>query len=735
MLSPEKLTPISDVLLDKVDQGAVLFNTDTAPIKISAFAPGILRFKLGNESRPDYGLLVENTRHYSLEVIENEEFYTLSFGDLKLDIYRSPFQIKLHDQNASVVTSPTDAHFRRQFRIPPLAKTDQGWMLALELRSGEAVYGLGEKYGPLNRRGQLVESYNHDALGVNAEISYKNSPFAWSTEGWGIWINTPARVVHGVGFPNWSHRTYVCEIQEKSTEFFLFTGETPVDILQQYYTLTGLPEIPPHWSYGTWLSKAYYRTADEALEAAKTIREKQIPCDVLNLDGRAWLDTKTRFAFEWDPSRYPDPKNFTDKVKKLGFKICVWEYPLVSIHHSLFKKLDENGWLLKDQKGETYIYNWDPAPFGEVLTPLPPSGMVDFTNPDAYAWYRDSHKALFESGVDIIKTDFGEQIPEDAIGFNGDTGSRLHNINALLYNRCVYEATRSFYGQDAMVWGRSGWAGSHRYPIQWGGDPQSDWEGLAGSIRGGLSWGLSGVPFFSHDTGGFYGEQPVEKLFVRWTQASVLSSHFRFHGIGPREPWHFPQQEALIKKWVEFRYQLIPYLKAAANVVKKGYPVMRAMPLAFPNDPAAWAFDEQYLLGEALLVAPVIREDDQKRVYLPKGDWYDYWTGKLFSGCQVLELISSLEQCPLFVKAGTILPLGPIVQHTNEIKPDQSITQLKIFGLSNSDFDLSWYGMSISEKGTGEVEIHGVNDNINIELIGNIKQSERTSCELSLKAD
>jgi hypothetical protein len=177
------------------------------------------------------------------------------------------------------------------------------------------------------------------------------------------------------------------------------------------------------------------------------------------------------------------------------------------------------------------------------------------------------------------------------------------------------------------VWGRSGWTGAQRTPVQWGGDPQSDWEGLAASIRGGLSWGMSGVPCYSTDIGGFYGDQPSKALYLRWVEAGVFCSHFRVHGIGAREPWQFgTDAEAIARRWFEFRYRLIPYIMGlVAEAAATGLPVMRAMPLAFPEDRAARGFDGQYMFGPALLVAPVVRADNRVDIWLPEGTWHDLW--------------------------------------------------------------------------------------------------------------
>ncbi len=722
MLEPEKLNPIGHVTLVEVLPSMVRFQTDAGPLEISAYAPGIFRFRMGPRTQKDYHILNGKTDPVSVQFQETEQgHYELRWDSVVLLVERETLHLDLKDSRGSLLTSTTGSHFRRRHRLPPCAKTDRGWFLSFHLHSGEPIYGLGEKFGPLNHRGQYFESYNHDALGVNAEISYKNNPFAWSPHGWGMFVHTTSKVAHGVGFPTWSHRSYGLEVQDEELDLFFMVADASAGLLQHYVRLTGAPQLPPVWSYGTWISRAYYRTAEEALEVAQTVRKKKLPCDVITLDGRAWLDTKTRFAFEWDPDRYPDPKQFTEQVRSLNFKLCVWEYPLISIHHPLFKELEAKGWLLKNQQGETYIYEWDPEPFGEVLTPLPPSGMIDFTHPDAYQWYGKSHHKLFKDGVDAMKTDFGEQVPEDAVASNGDTGLRLHNLNALLYNRCVYEASRQYFGNQAMVWGRSGWAGSHRYPIQWGGDPQADWEGLAASIRGALSWGMSGGAFYSHDIGGFYGGQPDKELFIRWTQAAVLSSHCRFHGIGEREPWHIDEEtESIIRQWLQWRYQLIPYLELCATATRTGLPMMRSMVLAFPEDAAAWPFDDQYMLGDSLLVGPILRADGKKRVYFPQGRWFNYWTGERIRGGYALNLEVPLNESPVFVKSGSVIPLGPVVEHTGEITKAKRVESWKVFDMPDKDSNFGIPGLRMQSTEPGVLHVSGIPESLKIQTFGNV---------------
>jgi alpha-D-xyloside xylohydrolase len=399
---------------------------------------------------------------------------------------------------------------------------------------------------------------------------------------------------------------------------------------------------------------------------------------------------ETRFNFQWDPDRFPDPRATLDAIHARNLRVCVWEYPYVSVHARLFRELAHREFLLKTADGEPYVFGWDTAPatspFGNVLTPLPESGIVDFTNPGAFAWWRDAHRALFDDGVDVIKSDFGEHVPDDAVTYSGDWGRRVHNVYPLLYNQCIFEATEKFQRDDAgppVVWSRAGWTGSQRYPVGWGGDPQSDWEGLAASIRGGLSWGMSGNPYHSSDIGGFYGSsQPTPELYVRWLQAAVFSSHMRVHGIGEREPWAFgPEVEAVCRKWLAFRYRLIPYLETViAHACATGVPVMRAMPLAFPDNALVRRFETQFMCGGALLVAPIVRAGGSVDIALPPGAWFDLNTRQRLPGQQVVRYRARLDQFPVFAREGHALPLGRAVQHTGEIDAANPLELLWVFG-------------------------------------------------------
>lgn len=658
----------------------VEFATEEGVLCISMLENGF-RIQTAEQRDYDYQILKTSPKAVECRLSDEEDKTVIESGDQRLVIYHDPFRFELWRGDKLCQSTPNDGHFVRPLRVPPLSRLAEGWYMSFNLQSGEAVYGLGEKWGKLDKRGQLIRSMNHDALGVNAEISYKNTPFCWSPEGWGIFVHTPSPVTHGVGYAPWSQRSYGVLVEDCHLDIFVLTTDADnpgADLIKQYSDLTGYAPVPPDWSTGIILSKAYYQDAEELLATARAVREQNMPCDVITLDGRAWQDTDTRFAFEWDKTRYPDPKPIMDELKDMNFKICIWEYPLVSVQNPLFDKMAEKGWLIKDRRtGLAFRYQWDVSAFGDVLTPLPESGIVDFTHPDAYAFWRDSHKPLFDLGVDMIKADFGEQIEDPhMVAHNGEYGTALHNVYSLLYNRCVYEAASRYCKTGPFLFSRSAWTGSQCYPAQWGGDPQADWGGLAANIRGGISWGLSGAPFYATDVGGFFKDTRDDELYVRWCQAGVFSAHMRLHGIGQREPWSYSSEAGqAASEALKLRYQMLPYLKKYLQIASDtGMPVQRAMVLAFPDDPAAWSFEDQFMFGDDILVAPAYRPGGAVTVYLPGGEWVALQNKQVYSGSKVHKLTLTLNEMAVFVRSGAELRLAELVEHLDNLK----IEELKI---------------------------------------------------------
>jgi len=280
-------------------------------------------------------------------------------------------------------------------------------------------------------------------------------------------------------------------------------------------------------------------------------------------------------------------------------------------------------------------------------------------------WYKGLLRRLLKMGAAAIKTDFGETIDMHA-SYRGMDARRLHNIYCLLYHRAAFEVTREV-DPNGIIWARSGWAGSQRYPVHWGGDAACTWDGLAATIRGGLQIGLSGFAFWSHDVPGFHSlpnfmnDRPADDLYVRWTQVGVFTSHLRFHGSSAREPWEYPAVAGVVREWLKLRYALIPYLlREAEAAVATGMPIFRSLVFHHDDDPIAWTIEDEFFCGSAFLVAPILNAAGTRDVYLPSGTWIDFWSGETLQGPVMLRQVTQpLKRVPLYVRSGARVPFYP----------------------------------------------------------------------------
>ncbi|MFJ9798705.1 alpha-xylosidase [Streptomyces sp. NPDC101145] len=519
----------------------------------------------------------------------------------------------------------------------------------LALGVGEQVYGLGERFTPFVKNGQSVDIWQADG-GTSSEQAYKNVPFHLSSRGYGVFVNHPGRVSYEVGSESVGQVQF--SVEDQTLEYYVVAGPTPKDVLNRYTALTGRPALPPAWSFGLWLTTSFCTSYDEETVTSFVdgMAERRIPLSVFHFDC-FWMREYQWSDFQWDPETFPDPAGMLARLKERGLRVSMWINPYIGQKSALFAEGAELGHLVRRPNGD--IWQWDLWQAGMAL--------VDFTSPAARAWFQSKLKALLDQGVDCFKTDFGERVPTDVVWHDGSDPERMHNYYTHLYNQCVFELLERERGRgEAVLFARSATAGGQQYPVHWGGDCFASFEAMAESLRGGLSLGLSGFGFWSHDIGGFEGT-PEPAVFKRWLAFGLLSSHSRLHGnMSYRVPWEFGDEAVEVaRQFTELKHRLMPYLYGAAvEAHRTGVPVMRPMLVEFPGDPGCRTLDRQYMLGPDLLVAPVFSADGEVEFYLPAGTWTHLLTGERVTGPGWRRERHGYDSLPLYVRPGAVLPLG-----------------------------------------------------------------------------
>ena len=441
-------------------------------------------------------------------------------------------------------------------------------------------------------------------------------------------------------------------------DFFIFLGE-PKDILDEYTNLTGKSPMLPLWTFGTWMSRITYFSQQEGLDIAAKLRENRIPADVIHFD-TGWFGVDWQCDYEFAHDRFPNPVAMLKKLKKEGFHTCLWQLPYFTPKNRYFKELVDNNMHVRNAMGG--------MPYEDAV--------LDLSNQQTVKWYQDKIAHLIQQGVGAIKCDFGEAAPFNGLYASGRTGLYEHNLYPLRYNKALWEAVRDNAG-EGVIWARSAWAGSQRYPLHWGGDAATNDIGMMGDLRGGLSLGLSGFSFWSHDMGGFVTASP-EDIYRRWLPFGFLSSHTRAHGAPPTEPWLISESFTdAFRRCAEMKYALMPYVYAQAkDCSNRGLPMLRALFVEYPHDAGAWLVEDEYMFGSQILVAPLMESGTSRTCYLPEGKWIDYQTGKVYEG-GYRHITAGEIPCVILVRDGSLIPHVPVAQSTDKI--DWSKMELKAY--------------------------------------------------------
>ena len=579
--------------------------------------------------------------------------YSSDYGTI--EIHKFPWRIVVKDAKGKILTQTRHNadNDSSQVKLLPFSFIKRGsdnsrsinpvWSLA----PGERIYGCGESFTSLNKVGQKVHLSVTDPQGPETDGQYKPVPFFFSNRGYGIFMHTSAPVTCDFGASYiGADRLFMADEQ---MDFFIFLGE-PKDILDEYTNITGKSPMLPLWSFGTWMSRITYFSQKEGLEIARQLRAHKIPSDVIHFD-TGWFGVDWQCDYQFAKDRFEDPVKMLKQLSKDGFHTCLWQLPYFTPKNRFFPEIIEKGMHVVNATGGMPVED----------------AILDFSNPETVSWYQSKIEGLLKQGVSTIKCDFGEAAPYNGFYHSGKGGLYEHNLYPLRYNKALWEVVEKNHPGEGIIWARSAWAGSQRYALHWGGDAATTNTGMMGDLRGGLSFGLSGFSFWSHDMGGFVTASP-EDIYRRWLPFGFLSSHTRAHGAPPTEPWLISESFTdAFRACAEMKYKLMPYVYAQAkDCSERGLPMVRALLVEFPQDPGAWLVEDEYMFGSQILVAPLMESGSGRTVYLPKGKWIDYQTGKVYEGgYQTIEA----GQIPavILVRDGALIPHVPLAQRTDEI--------------------------------------------------------------------
>ncbi len=599
-----------------------------------------------------------------VEVTESDAEVVIASSRVRVRVGRAPFTLAVEDVASGRELIRT-AHRLRQVAGLPMAPAvladSNGMTVNLELGTDEDVLGLGEQFSRLVKNGQKLVLRSEDACGTGTGLAYKPVPVWHSSAGYLGFVNTGAVVTADVGHTRPS--VLGLTVADTSFDLYVVAEDSAKERLTAYTALTGRGDVPPLWAFGYWMGRCRYHSRDEMLEVVETMREHQVPLDVMHCDPDWLIVDRLNCDFIWNETRFGNRKAFVDALAEHGVRLSVWELPYLDPKSPHFDEARDKGYLVRTKRGELAAIQKTPTSDGRMRA------LVDFTNPDALAWWQGMHEEFLADGVAVFKTDFGEALPDDVQLSDGTPAAHAHNLYPLRYNAAVSDAIRRYTGRNPLVWGRSGWAGSHRYPGQWGGDAESTVAGMLATVRGGLSYAMSAPGFWSHDIGGFFGPELTPGLYVRWTQLGALSPLMRAHGLRPREPWQFgPEALEISRQWIRLRYELLPYLwQVAHESARNGWPVLRPLGLEFPDDVVARSVDDSFMLGSDLLVVPVFDDGTapvKRQFYLPEGRWTDLLDGTVHHGPGFREVEVPLDRIPVLVRDGAAIPrvdVGPEV--------------------------------------------------------------------------
>lgn len=668
------------------DTDKIYFTTDNGVVlQITILRGSIIRFRYATNYNfePDFSYAIdpEATMGYSkLEVVENDTEYIISTARLNILVDKKTLRTQISDLNGTIINEDElGFHWEENYEYGgntvKLSKITQ---------SGESFYGMGDKAMHSNLKGKRVENWVTDQFAYAKEQDplYKAIPF---------YIGLNKGIAYGIYFDN-SFRTGFDFSQERRNitsfwaeggemnYYFIFGPDMP-KVVSSYSSLTGTPELPPMWALGFHQSKWSYYPESNVKEIASEFRKLQIPCDAIYLD----IDYMDGFrCFTWDKNHFPDPKRMIQELEEDGFKTVVMIDPGIKVDRDywIYNEALENGYFCK--RGDGPLMHGKVWP-GECNFP-------DFTNPAVREWWAELYKGFMSDlGVHAVWNDMNEpavmEVPSKTApldtrhDYDGNpcTHRKAHNVYGMQMVRATYEGVKKYvYPKRPFVITRAAFSGTQRYSSTWTGDNVATWEHLWIANVQVQRMCLSGYSFVGSDIGGF-AEQPDGELFARWVQLGIFHPFCRVHSSGDhgdQEPWSFGSEITdIVRKFVELRYQLLPYLYTMFyKYTKENVPMVQSLVFFDQEDNQTHFRTDEFIFGDKILVCPIQEPNAQgRRMYVPRGEWYDFWTNEFVEGGKEKWVAAALDMIPIFVKAGSIIPKYPIQQYVGEKKIEELV--------------------------------------------------------------
>ena len=597
---------------------------------------------------------------------ETTESLPLSSGVTLNLLKNQKFEPEFRKEGKLLMSNFSHGEFEGTFRLGAeinnfltFNKNSKQLKFSFTLPGVRGIYGVGESFNRFNKLGTEIATFSIDNNGHAGDGMYKAVPFFLSTGKVGIFVNTysPVKFDFGAKLSNMIQITTPLE----AVSFIVFTG-TPKEILASYISLYRKPALPPKWSFGLWMSRwigVAYQTLKEVEETLSKFQEYSIPVDVVAFDPQWLADYYPGLQvceFQWDHQKFSTDHELGDYLKSVSKHLSLWVNPYVNLEGKIYAEAKD--FLLKKEDGSVALVP-DPDPFKR-----PPRGMYDFSNPEAFNFYKEKIRDLLvRSNADCVMTDFGETVPLAGKDYQGDHGIHVRNKLNDLYQVSAFEGAQAAE-DDGMIWGRSGSIKSHALAVQWNGDSSASWEGMRNSLKGSLSYLTSGALFTAFDipgTGGLIGEKSEkqsEEQYCRWVELGCLFSHLKIHGSIP-EPWYYGEEAIRVfRKYMQLRYSLLPYIWNEAKVsVEESVPLIRTLVVEFPDDFSVSEIDDEYMFGSSVLIAPMFDESRGRYIYLPKGEWIDFWNRQKYNGGQWIYQEVPVDYIPIFVRRGAAIPM------------------------------------------------------------------------------